>query len=340
MALLKKRKLILLTVVILVAAVVLSLFVFINFQKPYSGNIESISLGVYPSEYTSLIYIAKDQQYFSMNGLDVTLKNYPSGSAAVRGMLNGEVDIATASEYVLANNVMNNASLYALGTVSKYLNVYMAVRLDKGINTPSDLVGKTIGVAIGTSNQFFLGRYLEINQINQSQVKVVNLNFAETPNAIANGTVDAAVVNPPYTNEIKSLLGSNTAVWSIQSNQFGFFESISTQNWVMAKQDLIVRFLKALIQAENFNVNHQDQAIALVAKNLNLNNSEAASYWQDYQYSVSLDQSFVLLMQAEARWLISNSLTEATSVPDFLNYIYANGLKSVDPQSVNLVGLE
>jgi ABC-type nitrate/sulfonate/bicarbonate transport system substrate-binding protein len=294
---------------------------------------------MYPSEYNSLIYIANDQQYFSQNGLNVTFKNYLSGATAVSGMLNGEADVATGSEFVLANNAMKNTSIYALGSVSKYLNVYLAARSDKDIFSVSDLIGKRIGVTIGSANQFYLGRYLEINGVNQSQVTLVNVNFAETPTALANDTVDAAVTFQPYTNQIQSLLRNRILLFPIQSNQFGYFEATCTRSWATAHPDLVARFLKALIQAENFNTNHKDQAISLVAKDLNYTNSYTASVWSDYQYSVTLDQSFVLLMQGEARWLIDNNLTGATSVPNFLNYIYVDGLKSASPGSVNIIGL-
>ena len=63
-------------------------------------------------------------------------------------MLNGEVDIATASEFVVANNALQNASIYAFGSLSKYLNLYLVARTDKGINSISDLVGKRIGVTL------------------------------------------------------------------------------------------------------------------------------------------------------------------------------------------------
>jgi ABC-type nitrate/sulfonate/bicarbonate transport system substrate-binding protein len=335
----KKRNLIVTTVVVLIFAITLSSFVHLNSQKPYTGNIEPLTIGLYPSEYNSLIYIARDQQYFLSNGLDVTLKDYPSGSSAASGMLDGEVDISTASEFVVANNLMKNESLYAFGTVSKYLNVYLTARTDRAISSISDLEGKRIGVNIGTANQFFLGRFLEINGLNQSKVTIVNLNFADSQNALANGTVDAVVTNPPYTNQIQSLLNNRNIVWPLQSGQFGYFESICTKNWATSHPELIVRFLKALIQAENFNINNQDQAISLLSKDLNYTKEYTTSVWPDYQYSVTLDQSFVLLMQEEARWLISNNLTTATSVPNFLNNIYANGLKAVNPESVNIIGL-
>lgn len=339
MAAQKKRNLIVIAVIILVIAIVLSSFVYLNSQKPYVGNSESITLGVYPSEYNSLVYIANDQQYFSANGLKVTLKNYISGASAAKGMLNGEVNISTASEFVVANNAMQNANLCAFGSVSKYLNLYVVSRSDTGINSVSDLVGKRIGVAIRSSNQFYLGRYLELNGIKLSQVTLVNVNFVQTPTALANGTVDAAITFQPYINQIQSLLGSKTVMWPAQADQFGYFEAICPKDWAATHSDLIVRFLKALVQAQNFNLNHQNQAMDIVAKDLNFTSSYINSVWSDYQYSVTLDQAFILLMQDEARWLIDNNLTSVNSVPNFLSYVYVDGLKSVSPESVNIIGV-
>lgn len=339
MAALKKRNFVIIAVITLVTAIILSSFVYLNSQIPYKGKIESITIGVFPSEYNSLIYIANYQQYFLNNGLKITLKNYLSGAAAVGGMLNGEVDIATASEFVVVNNALQNVELNAFGSLSQYLNLYLVARTDKGINCISDLVGKKIGLSIGTGNQFYFGRYLELNGINQNQVTVVNVNFAQAPNALANGTIDATITFQPYINQIKSLLGNAILLWPAQSDQFGFFESISTKTWATTHPDLIERFLRAIIQAQNFNINNQNKAISIVAQELNYTTSYTSSVWSDYRYSVALDQSFILLMQDEARWLIHNNLTKATSVPNFLNYVYADGLESVSPESVNLIGM-
>ena len=60
--------------------------------------------------------------------------------------------------------------------------------------------------------------------------------------------------------------------------------------------------------------------------------------WSQNQFSLSLDQSLLLAMQDEAQWLISNHLTNATTVPNFINYVYQDGLKSVKPSAVNIIG--
>jgi sulfonate transport system substrate-binding protein len=338
MAVQKRRKFMVIAATVLVVVVLFSSFVYLNYHNSLVGNAESITLGVYPSGYDSLIYVANDQQFFSSNGLKITLKDYPSGSAAVNGMLKGETDISTASEFVIVNQAMQNASLYAFGSVSKYLNLFLVARTDKGINSISDLEGKKIGVTIGTGNQFYLGRFLELNGINQSQVALINIPFDQTPNALANGTLDASITFEPYIDQIKILLGNKIIMWPAQSDQFGYFDATCTVSWAAEHPDLVVRFLKALVQAETFSLNHKAEAIAIVAKNLNYTISYTDSDWQNYRYSVTLDQSFVLLMQDEAQWLINNNLTKATSVPNFLNYVYEDGLKLVKPEAVNIIG--
>jgi NitT/TauT family transport system substrate-binding protein len=127
-------------------------------------------------------------------------------------------------------------------------------------------------------------------------------------------------------------------IWPAQASQFGYFDAACSKSWTANNPESIVRFLKALVQAENFDANHQKQAMTIVAGQLNYTNSYMQSVWPNYQFTVTLDQSQILAMQEEARWLISNNLTTATSTPNFLNYIYINGLESVSPESVNIIG--
>ena len=59
--------------------------------------------------------------------------------------------------------------------------------------------------------------------------------------------------------------------------------------------------------------------------------------WSQNQFSLSLDQSLITAMEDEARWMIKNNLTTEKQVPDFLDYIYEDGLKAVKPEAVNII---
>jgi NitT/TauT family transport system substrate-binding protein len=77
---------------------------------------------------------------------------------------------------------------------------------------------------------------------------------------------------------------------------------------------------------------------AIVQRELDLDPGYMDTVWQQNQFALTLDQSLVLAMEDEARWMIANNLTNATAVPDFRQYISTEGLEAVKPGSVNVVG--
>lgn len=337
MAALKKRNIVIVAVIILIIAIVLSSFVYLTSQRPNAVTIESITIGTVPNETNTLIYVANDQKYFAANGLNITLKNYPSGLADAKAVLNGEINIGIATEFIVAEEAFDNASLYILGADSKFSSFSMVARTDQGINNVSDLNGKTIGVSFGTIAQFYLGRFLELNNLDLSKVTLVNVPFAQSENDLANGTINAVLTLQPYVSQIESSLGNEVVVWPAQSNQLGYNDLVCSRSWAQQHPELIVRFLKSLIRAEDFVINHQDQATAIVTKALSYSSTYLPSLWSNYQFTVTLDQSQILAMQDEAEWLLRNNLTNATSVPNFLNYFYFDALTQIDPESVTII---
>jgi ABC-type nitrate/sulfonate/bicarbonate transport system substrate-binding protein len=337
MVLPRKRNLIVISVIVLVSVIFLSSFFYLNSQKPYAGKVESIAIGTLPNETNALIYVANDRQYFAANGLSLILKNYSSGLADAKAVLNGEVNIGIATEFIVAEEALDNADLCALGTNCKFSSFFLIARTDEGINSVSDLSGKTIGVAFGTIAQFYLGRFLELNNLDLSKVNLVNLPLTQMQAPLENGTVNAVLTLQPYVNQIQNSLGNKVISWEAQSNQLSYNDMICTQTWAKQNPDLVVRFLKSLIQAENYIINHQNQSIEIVTKTLNYSSSYLPSIWLNYQFTVTLDQSQIAAMQDEAQWMISNHLTNATNIPNFFNNIYEPGLKSIKPGAVNII---
>ena len=74
----------------------------------------------------------------------------------------------------------------------------------------------------------------------------------------------------------------------------------------------------------------------IIKQQMNFSDAYIETVWAQNQYSLSLDQSLIIAMESEARWLINNNLTNQTTVPDFLNYVYIDGLVAVKPEAVNI----
>jgi len=61
------------------------------------------------------------------------------------------------------------------------------------------------------------------------------------------------------------------------------------------------------------------------------------SVWTQYNFSPSLDQSLILAMKDETRWIIENDLTPEKQDPNFLDSISINGLAKIKPDAVNII---
>jgi ABC-type nitrate/sulfonate/bicarbonate transport system substrate-binding protein len=339
MAALKKRNLIIIAVIILAIAIVLSSFVYLNSQKSYAGKMESIDVAYSPFESVTLFWVAEEQHFFSQNGLNVTSHKYSTGAGALDGVLKGEADIVVGTtEFPFAIRALNQANISTIGSISKSEYVYLVGRADRGINQASDLKGKTVGTTFGTIAHFYLGRFLELNGLNFQDVTLVDLKTpTDWVNAVVNGSIDAVATAQPYADLAKDGLGDNAKVWSIQSNQRLYAQAIATNEWITNHHELITRFLKSLLQAEDFIINHPTESKAIVKNQMSLSDAYMDKVWSQNQFSLSLDQSLILAMQDKSRWLIQNNLTNATALPNFLNYVYVDGLEAVKPMSVTII---
>jgi hypothetical protein len=128
-----KRLALLPLVMVGVLAIVFGLFFYLNSTKTYEGKPVSLTIGTPGLETNALIYIAADMSYFDRNALNVTIKEYDSGGAAVPGLVRNEVDLAIASEFAMVYNLLQQVRSGRLGALT-------------GSRTCSSLPGRTRGL--------------------------------------------------------------------------------------------------------------------------------------------------------------------------------------------------
>jgi NitT/TauT family transport system substrate-binding protein len=327
-------------VVILVALVAgFSGLLFLDLPKSTPGPEESITVAYSPFESTALFWIAEDQHFFTKNGLNVTTKRYDSGAGALDGVVNGEADIAVGiSEFPLVRKAFGNVNVRATGNIDKGDFIYLVARRDRGIVNVSDLKGKRIGTALGTVAEFHLGRFLTLHGMALKDITLVDVKTpAGWVHDVSNGDIDAIATAQPYANSARDGLGSNAVVWPIQSSQPLSGLVISSDEWLSTHPGPSERFLRSLAQAEEYVHSHPVESRAVVQKNLAVDAGYMDTVWKQNQFSLTLDQSLVLAMEDEARWMIANNLTNAMQVPDFRKYLSTDGLSAVKPGSVNII---
>ena len=191
-----------------------------------SQTVETITLGTaHPQDFAALVWIAEDQGYFAANGLKVNIKTYDAGAKAAKDLLAGNLDLATATDFVVARSILNQDDLRIICNICEIGagTLKIAARKDRGIAQLSDLRGKRIGLSRGTASEFALDLLLIMENIPVRKIEKVNLSPTEQIKAISESRVDAVIVWEPFYSKIRSELGENCAGWPVQSIQNNYW---------------------------------------------------------------------------------------------------------------------
>ena len=326
---------------ILAAGMAVSLFVgglyLLIREKPeeYTGPVEKITVAAAEYLTGALVYIAEDQGFFEENGLEVTLKSYGSGKACADALIDGEADISTSAGFVFVSNSIEHSDLRVFGTVATKQVKELVARKDKGIATINDLVGKKIGVTKKSGAEFQLGVFLTFNGISQKDVELVDLRPVEMMEAISNGDVDAVFVWDPYLFYIKKELGENAINW--HGGEDFYFVLLTKEDWLDKNPAATERFMKSLLEAEDYINDNSEEAKEFVMDRFDYELDYMDYSWPKQEYAVTLPQAMLILLEDQARWRIEQGLTDATEVPNYLDFIYLDALEEVKPEAVTII---
>ncbi len=302
------------------------------------GADEKATVAIYNFPGSAPIHVAYDKGYFEDEGLDVTLVPYAGANAALQDALARRADFATSADTPIARAVLAGRPVAVIATISQIQRgVLIIARRDRGISSPQDLRGKTVGMVAGTTTEFFLRIYLSTFQIAEEDVHIVNLAPDKFNDALLNGEVDAVSANAPYNMVLRDKLGSNALVLDDPGIYTMTWNVSVAQDFARENPDCITKFLRAILRANDFIRQNSEAARAISEQYFDAKSPLYQKEWPDYRFTAALDQSLVLNLEEQARWMI-NSGGGAQTMPNFLDYIYADGLREVRPQAVQIAG--
>ena len=304
-------------------------------KMPPDAQVESLTLGTSEIVLSSLIWVAKAKGYFVEQHLDIDFRLYESGHLAIRDLLAGKLDLATASEFAAVRHGLERADFRIISILSQAQDQQLVARKDRGITQLSDLRNKRVGVAQNTSAEYYLHLLLILEKIQSEDIQVVNLLPSEQITALTKGDVDAVMVWEPFATMAKQELGSNAVSWEGQSGQDEYWLIFSTAGVIEKKSRALRRFLAALSKAEDFIKNNDIEAMGIMQKQLESPNLAAA--WRNNRFGLGLHRPLILKMEAELEWVKSGPNARQSDIPDLNDFVYFDALNSVEPARIKLL---
>jgi sulfonate transport system substrate-binding protein len=302
------------------------------------GPAEKVTIAYSTPPYTVLIDIAQAQGYFRKEGLDVKLQVQGHGKLAISAVLQGKADFATAGETPIMLSIANGEKISIISTIqtSTKSNGIVA-RKDMGILIPGDLKGKKIAVTPGSVREFFMDSFLAINGISRRDVKVVDLEPSEMADSLTTGKVDAVSAMHPDLFRIQKKLSDKGVAFYNEDIYTQTFEVVAKQEYIRRNPELVRKMLRSLLKAEEFIVQKPADARRIIEDSRKIERNLLESIWSDNSFKVSIDQSLILALEDESRWAIKRGFVHQTNIPDYLDFIYFDGLISVKPDAVRVL---
>ncbi len=293
----------------------------------------TIATGVDPA--FSQFYVAKEAGIFEKNGLDVTINTGPSGSAMVPFLINDQIHAAYGSDLagVINHNIDNNIVAVADGT---YLLKWLSV-VGRNMESLDGLKGKKVGIAKGTGSEIFWGRVVEKKGLNAADYTIINVEAPEMMAAIERGDIDGFATWEPWPT--RTLQGVKST--KILQDAEGIYNNINfvymNRGWVEKNKDTAVKFMKALIEANDLIGKDRPAAAQMVAKFLKMPLALATELMPKVEFNMTWSDRAVATIKVAEDQLAKGGKLKAPL--DYSKYVYPDLVKAVRPENVKITAL-
>ena len=296
-----------------------------------------LALAVARTPLSLPLYVAQAEGYFSEEGLALTLSDCVGGHRCLQLVLEGEADVATASDSPVMFRSFERNDYVVIGTfVTTSDDVKLVVRHAAQISRPGDLRGKNVGVVRGAASHYFLDSFLLLNGIDPRSVKMIALQPDQMAAAMQSGQVAAVAVWEPFAFDTLRAAEGDAAVLPHLGVYSLSFNLVAQRRLAGARDTDLVKLLRAVGRAEAFIRNKPLEAQAILRRRLGVDQAFIDWVWPGLHFQLSLDQSLIKTLESEARWAIREGHVTGKTVPNYLRYMHPLPLREVDANAVSL----
>jgi NitT/TauT family transport system substrate-binding protein len=112
---------------------------------------------------------------------------------------------------------------------------------------------------------------------------------------------------------------------------------VAPQEYVQKNPVVVKKIMQALLKAETFVQQHPEEARRIVAKFIKTDQTILDETWNNFTFQLLLDQALLVNLENQTRWAIKNRLTMRREMPNYLDFIYVDGLQAVKPDAVRII---
>jgi NitT/TauT family transport system substrate-binding protein len=222
-------------------------------------------------------FIAQDQGFFKAHGLDVEIQIVRGGNVLVPSLVANSMQIGALTTATMIQAADGGIDVVAVTNMSTFQlgmkESAVIVRKGAGIKTPADLKGKRVGTStVGGVSEVMFDKWLLLKGVNLKDVTMVEIPYAEMPDVIKAGNLDAVLIPDPFLSAIVAAGTGDVLSYYIGefADNVSSIVNSSTRAWADAHPKEVAAFRAAIEEAVAFAKANPDKTRAIIGKTLNL----------------------------------------------------------------------
>lgn len=289
------------------------------------------------------IVIAREKGMFKAAGLDADVKYFPSGGDLMSAFAGGSIAYGSAGATPVITLRARPFPVMIVAQVSD-ISGAQQILVKKSVNSMDDLRGKKIGLLRGTASEALFNSAAKAYGFDPASFQLVNEGPAEMITTFVRGDVDAVVLWEPHSTKARKLGDGKTLISGTQSflggkaeprRVYGDHAVLFASESTLKQQPAVTKaVLTALEKANQFIAGNRAEAVAILAKEYDLEPAEMSAILDVNRYTLRLDDEMVNDMNKLAEFLYS--LKRVPSQVNIRDAIDPVALREVDPSLVRL----
>lgn len=234
---------------------------------------------------------------FSKDNIAVNFHEITSGPDQTQALAAGELDFLHAlggtSALIAASN---GVELEILNTYSRSPKGFMILTNDDSITSAKDLVGKKVAGPKGTVLHQVLIAALKNEGHTIDDVEYINMGIPEASAALADGSVDAALIAGP--TALKAINSGSKVVANGEGLVDGIIVTAVSKDFADKHPDLVDRFLKVEKETLKYVDENFDEAMEKVANEVGLTVEETKEMYSWYDFNLDITDADIQIGRA------------------------------------------
>ncbi|MFH0713528.1 MAG: ABC transporter substrate-binding protein [Candidatus Micrarchaeota archaeon] len=282
--------------------------------KVTASNTEVVKFAYVPAQFNAIPIIAMRNGYFADEGIKIEEIRTSFVGYVFQQLATNEIDMITGAETPGVFMALKGGNYKIIATHEISTNDETVVMMkNKNIKSIRDLAEKKVGTVLYSVVHYNLWNILEKNNVSPKAVTMIDISPQTMASALSHGDVDAIFSYEPVPNKIIAAFGdevssivppSNMEMNLYVSRQFA--EKTATQK----------KMLRAMKRAENFIKTNPDEAIAILAKETEIDETTMKKLWSKMQFELREFNSSARMTEI-ARWAIDNNISASRNIPNF-----------------------